>query len=83
MIPLTDEENKSCLKQEICHICKKEFINGIENSSEDMFIKYRRVRDHSHYTGNYRGAAHNIGLAMINALIVDLVLIKFLSKRVN
>ena len=25
-----------------------------------MFIKYRRVRDHSHYTRKYRGAAHNI-----------------------
>ena len=25
-----------------------------------MFIKYRTVRDHCHYTGKYRGAAHNI-----------------------
>ena len=25
-----------------------------------MFVKYRRVRDHCHYTGKYRGAAHNI-----------------------
>ena len=25
-----------------------------------MFIKYRRVRDHCHYTRKHRGAAHNI-----------------------
>ena len=25
-----------------------------------MFIKYRRVRDHCHYAGKHRGAAHNI-----------------------
>ena len=34
---------------EKCHICLKEF-NDPEN---------RKVRDHCHYTGLYRGAAHN------------------------
>ena len=34
-----------------CHICKKIFNN------HKNFIK---VRDHDHYTGNYRGAAHLI-----------------------
>ena len=28
MIPLTDEENKSYEKQEICHICKKKVLLG-------------------------------------------------------
>ena len=60
MIPLTYEENESYLKQKFCHIGKKEFIFDIDYSSEDMSIKYRRVRDHFHYTGKYRGAAHNI-----------------------
>ena len=26
-----------------------------------MFIKYRRVKDHCHYTRKYRSASHNIG----------------------
>ena len=34
---------------EKCHICVKEF-NDVRN---------RKVKDHCHYTGLYRGAAHN------------------------
>ena len=54
MIPLTDEENKSYKKQKVCYICKKEF------STDDDNKKYHKVRDHCHYTGKFRGAAHNI-----------------------
>ena len=43
---LTKEEQKSFVKAEYCHICNKELL-------ED------RVRDHCHFTGQYRGAAHN------------------------
>ena len=39
---------------------KKGFITDIDNSSENMFIKYRRVRHQHHFTGKYRGAAYNI-----------------------
>ena len=60
MIPLSNEENESYLKQEVCHIYKKKFIFDIENSSETMLIKYRIVTDHCYYTGKYRGAAQNI-----------------------
>ena len=52
MIPLTTEEKIYHNKQKICYICKKEF--DISNK------KYHKVRDHCHYTGKYRGAAHNI-----------------------
>ena len=54
MISLTYEENESYLKQEVCHLCKKEFITDIEN------IKYRRVRDHCHYAGKHRSVAYSI-----------------------
>ena len=29
-------------------------------STEDNNQKYHKVRDHCHYTGKYRGAAHNV-----------------------
>ncbi|CAH3027681.1 unnamed protein product [Porites evermanni] len=43
---LNKEEQKSFDKAEICHICSKE-------------LKKEKVRDHCHFTGKYRGAAHN------------------------
>ena len=52
MIPLTAEEKKHYNEKEICYICKKEFDKSDK--------KNYKVRDHSHYTGKYRGAAHNI-----------------------
>ena len=48
MIPLTDRENKFYENQEHCHICKKIFTKDNKN-----------VKDHCHFTGKYRGAAHN------------------------
>ena len=53
MIPLKKEEKKHN-KQEVCHIRKKRFSN------DDNSKKYRKVRDHCHYTGKYRGAPHDI-----------------------
>ena len=52
MIPLTTEEKIHYNEQEICYICKKEF----DKSDKEHY----KVRDHCHYTGKYRGAAHNI-----------------------
>ena len=54
MIPVTSEENQLYHEQSICYICKKEF------STDDNDKKYHKARDHCHYTGKYRGAAHNI-----------------------
>ena len=54
LIPLTEEENKSYKKQKICNICKKGF------STDDNNKTYHKVRDHCHYKGKCRGAAHSI-----------------------
>ena len=58
MIPLTNEEIESYENQEICHICEKGFCTDKDNKKE--FKLKRKVRDHCHYTGRYRGAAHSI-----------------------
>ena len=47
MIPLTKEEEDNYNKENICYICKKDFNNDT------------KVRDHCHFTGTYRGVAHN------------------------
>ena len=54
MILLTEEEEKKHNQQQVCHICKKSF------STNDSDKEYFKVKDHCHYTGKYRGAAHNI-----------------------
>ena len=54
MMSLTKEERKMHHKQKVCYICKKKI------STDDNNIKYHKVKDHCHYTGKYRGAAHDI-----------------------
>ena len=58
LIPLTDEETNSYENQKVCHICKKDF--GTDKNDKNAFKLYHKVRDHCHYTGKFRGAAHNI-----------------------
>ena len=52
MKPLTKKEEEMYNKQKGCYICKKRF------STDDDNKKYHKVRDHCHYTGKYRVAAH-------------------------
>ena len=54
MIPLTKEEKRAHCTSRRCYICKKRF------STDDNNKKYHKVRDHCHYAGKYRGAAHDI-----------------------
>ena len=54
MMPLTCQENKSYKNQKVCYICKKGFRTDDDNKA------YHKARDHCHYTGKYRGAAHSI-----------------------
>ena len=59
MKPLTDSDIKFYEEQKVCHICKKEFYYG--KNEKNKFKLYQKVRDHCHYTGEFRGAAaHSI-----------------------
>ena len=58
MIPLTDEETEFYENQKVCHICKKEF--STEKNDKNTSKLYHKVRDHCHYTGKFKGAAHSI-----------------------
>ena len=54
MMLLTNEEIKFYENQKQCHICKKGFFRN----KKDKY-KHKKVRDHCHYTGKFRGAAHS------------------------
>ena len=49
---LTPEERESFRKAEVCHICR----SPLRIAGGEMIDK---VRDHCHFTGKYRGVAHN------------------------
>ena len=53
--PLMKEELKSNQDAKVSYICGKRILKKLSKS-----IKYRKVRDHCHYTGKYRDAAHGI-----------------------
>ena len=57
MISLTDEQITCHDSQEHCRICKEEFCDDMNCEN---YMNKRKVRDHCHYTGEYRGAAHSI-----------------------
>ena len=58
MIPLTNKEIKSYEKQKVYCICEKKFCD--DKNKESEYNLYHKVKDHCHYTGKFRGAAHNI-----------------------
>ena len=58
MIQLTNKEIKSYEKQKVCYLCEKTFCDDKNKKSE--YELYHKVRNHCHYTGKFRGAAHNI-----------------------
>ena len=58
MIPLTNKEIKPYEKRKVCYICEKTFCDDKDKKSQ--YDLHHKVRDHCHYTGKFRGAAHNI-----------------------
>ena len=54
MPPLTREKLKSHQDAKVCYICGKRILKNSKT------INYWKVRDHCHYTGKHRGAAHSI-----------------------
>ena len=52
---LTKEHQESYKNAKICYICQEKIENKYLKDR-----KYRKVRDHCHYTGEYRGAARSI-----------------------
>ena len=57
IIPLTQEENNFYNEQEICYICKEKFC--VDKDDKD-YNNRKKVKDHCHNTGNFRGPAHGI-----------------------
>ena len=55
MLALPEKESKSHLDAKVYYICGKKVIKKLSKT-----INYQKVRDHCHYTGKYRGAAHSI-----------------------
>ena len=52
---LTKDQQESNENAKLCYICKEKPENKYFKNK-----KYRKVRDHCHYTGEYRGVAHGI-----------------------
>ena len=60
MLPLTKNELKSYEDAKESYICGKFFL-------KKLIEDHRKVRDHFHYTGKYRGAAHSVCNLKFNA----------------
>ena len=56
IILLTHKENNFYNEQEICYICKGKFCMDKDDTD---YINRKKVKDHCHYTGKFRGAAHS------------------------
>ena len=66
---LTSQEEKDFQSATICHICEQDLFKDKETG------KILKIRDHCHFTGEYRGAAHNeCNLKCKKTLILPVIL---------
>ena len=56
MVPLTHGENNFYDQQEIFYICKGKFCM---DEDDENCTNRKKAKDHCHYTGKFRGAAHS------------------------
>ena len=54
---------KSYQDAKVCYICGKRILKKLSKT-----LNCRKVRDHCHYTGKYRGSAHSICNLKFNVL---------------
>ena len=62
MLPLTEKELKSHQDAIQCYICRNKFTQKLAKDKN-----HQKVRDHCHFIGKYRGAAHSICNLRFNA----------------
>ena len=58
MTPLTTDDVFLYESQKVCYICKIKFC--YDKNDKKRFKLYKKSRDHCHFTGKFRGAAHSI-----------------------
>ena len=68
MLPLTKEKLKSHQYAKAYYVCGKRFLKKFAKDKN-----YRKIRDHCHFAGKYRGAAHSICHLRFNVSNLKLV----------
>ena len=55
---MTSADRVNHAHAKVCYVCEKPFDNSPADGDAGRFFNAKKVRDHDHATGKYRGAAH-------------------------